>query len=152
MPTGNLRIGRRSIANHVYLVTTCTASRTLLFLRFDLAYAAARTFGPSADADGAILRAWVLMPDHAHWVIQLGSLAGLPAVVRRMKSVAARAVNASRGSADPVWQRGYHDHGIRKNEDLSAACRYVTANPLRAGIVNRLGDYPFWNAVLLDHE
>ena len=27
------------------------------------------------------------------------------------------------------------------------ASRYVVANPLRAGLVERIGDYPYWNAV-----
>jgi hypothetical protein len=27
--------------------------------------------------------------------------------------------------------------------------RYIVANPLRAGLVSRVGHYPFWNAVWL---
>jgi hypothetical protein len=27
--------------------------------------------------------------------------------------------------------------------------RYVVANPLRAGLVKRLGDYPLWDAIWL---
>ena len=27
--------------------------------------------------------------------------------------------------------------------------RYIVANPLRAGLVTKIGDYPFWNAVWL---
>jgi hypothetical protein len=29
------------------------------------------------------------------------------------------------------------------------AARYLVANPLRPGLVERIGDYPYWNAVWL---
>ena len=48
-----------------------------------------------------------------------------------------------------VWQKGFHDHAIRRDEDIKAVARYIIANPLRAGMVDRIGDYPFWDAVWL---
>jgi len=48
-----------------------------------------------------------------------------------------------------VWQPGFHDHALRKEEDVRAVARYVVANPLRAGLVQRIGDYPHWNAIWL---
>lgn len=48
-----------------------------------------------------------------------------------------------------VWQRGFHDRALRQEEDLIATARYVVANPLRAGLVDRIGDYPWWDAVWL---
>jgi len=38
---------------------------------------------------------------------------------------------------------------LRNDEDLLDVARYVVANPVRAGLVPRVGDYPFWNAVWL---
>jgi putative transposase len=48
-----------------------------------------------------------------------------------------------------LWQKGYHDRAIRREEDLLAVARYIVANPLRAGLVKRVGDYPLWDAVWL---
>jgi REP element-mobilizing transposase RayT len=48
-----------------------------------------------------------------------------------------------------VWQPGYHDHAVRQDEDLRAMARYVVANPVRAGLVKDIGDYPHWDAVWL---
>ncbi len=45
-----------------------------------------------------------------------------------------------------LWQAGFHDHGVRAEEDLRSMARYIVANPLRAGLVERLGDYPHWDA------
>lgn len=53
------------------------------------------------------------------------------------------------GRNGPVWQRTYHDHALRREEDLRAAARYVVANPLRAGLAEGIGDYPFWDAAWL---
>ncbi|MNN75503.1 hypothetical protein D3C81_1918110 [compost metagenome] len=53
------------------------------------------------------------------------------------------------GRTGKVWQSGYHDHALRRDEDLKAAARYLVANPLRAGLVKSVRDYPFWNAVWL---
>ncbi len=39
-----------------------------------------------------------------------------------------------------------HGRSLRKDEDLVHLARYVVANPVRAGLVERLGDYPLWDA------
>ena len=85
----------------------------------------------------------VLMPDHLHWLMTLrsGELSG---VMRLLKGRTAHVLG------HPIWQSNYHDHAIRKDEDLRALARYIIANPLRAGLVERIGDYPWWNSVWLD--
>lgn len=92
--------------------------------------------------------AWVLMPDHLHWLFVLGE-ASLAKTVRRMKSCAAIAVNRHLGRQGRLWQKDYHDRTVRNEEDLQKLARYVVANPLRAGLVERIGDYPLWDAVWL---
>jgi hypothetical protein len=48
-----------------------------------------------------------------------------------------------------IWQRGFFDRAIRKDDDLLGIARYIVANPLRAGIVDSVGDYPLWDAMWL---
>jgi hypothetical protein len=38
---------------------------------------------------------------------------------------------------------------LRQDEDVARVARYVVANPLRAGLVKRIGDYPLWDAAWL---
>ena len=92
--------------------------------------------------------AWVLMPDHLHWLFVLED-GDLGAVMRRVKSRSAIGINRLLGSTGRVWQKGYHDHGVRAAEDLQAIARYIVANPVRAGLVRRVGDYPLWDAIWL---
>lgn len=86
------------------------------------------------------------MPDHSHWLLQLGEAVDLPQVMNVAKGRSAVAVNRLLGRAGSVWQRGYHDHALRREEDMLAIARYVIANPLRAKLVEHVGEYPLWDA------
>jgi putative transposase len=91
----------------------------------------------------------VLMPDHAHWLIALGDSDSLPSLVNRLKSASARAANQALRRSGPLWAPAYHDRTVRKEDDVVAVARYIVANPLRAGLVSQIGDYPFWDAAWL---
>ncbi|WP_324956559.1 REP-associated tyrosine transposase [Xanthomonas oryzae] len=103
----------------------------------------------AALPEDAALPAWVLMPDHVHWLVQLGNVTPLARVVSCMKTASTRAVNQQRGVPAAVWARAYHDRGLRKEDDLRSVAGDLIANPLRAGLVERVGDSPFWDAIWL---
>jgi putative transposase len=142
-----LRRGRVSLPNHVYLVTSTTTKRQPFFYDFQAGCAAARCFENSALLGDARMLAWVLMPDHAHWLLQLGKKDDLSLVMNRIKSASARMANQGLKRQGSLWDTAYHDHALRSDEDLRSVARYIVSNPLRAGLVRRIGDYPFWNAI-----
>ncbi|MBO9740188.1 transposase [Xanthomonas axonopodis pv. begoniae] len=143
-----LRRGRRSLENCCYLLTVTTCQRRRVFDDFELASSACRAFIAALPPDATLL-AWVLMPDHVHWLVQLGDMTPLARTVSCMKAASTRAVNRQREMPGAVWARAYHDCGLRKEYDLRIVARYLIANPLRAGLVERVGDYPFWDAIWL---
>ena len=60
---------------------------------------------------------------------QPGSLA---AVVQNFKSVSTRKINRTRATLGmPVWQRDYHEHIIRNEDELSRIRDYIVNNPLQ---------------------
>jgi REP element-mobilizing transposase RayT len=144
-----LRRGRVSISSQIYHVSTTTIPRVRRFDDFAIACGAARCFDSPAALGDARMLAWVLMPDHAHWLLQLGTRYDLATLVSRLKAHSARNVNRVTGAAGTVWARAYHDHALRGDEDIAVVARYIVANPLRAGLVRSVADYPFWNAVFL---
>ena len=85
------------------------------------------------------------MPDHVHWLFQLCG-GRLDEVVRRFKGTSARRVNERLSRTGPVWQRGYYDHAVRSETALVKHARYIVTNPVRAGLVDRIGEYPLWDA------
>ena len=136
-----LRKGRRSIDGQLYLVTIVTRDRAPIFEHLFAARWAVRClYDDDVTGQGRTL-AHVIMPYHVHWMLQLAG--DLSSVVRLYKA------KVSAGLSRRVWQRGFHDRAIRRGEDVVSASRYMVANPLRAGLVTQIGDYPHWDAVWL---
>jgi putative transposase len=144
-----LRTGRWSAPGQVYLVTAVTAARRACFADFDVGCAAARAISSDRAWPTAKLLAWVLMPDHAHLLIELVGKESLSLVVGRAKAIASAEVRRSAGLV-AIWQPGFHDHALRTEESVRQAARYLVANPLRAGLVTQIGEYPFWDSVWLE--
>jgi REP element-mobilizing transposase RayT len=146
----DLRKGRTSIPNQVYLVTTVTHARIPLFNNFTAGRIVVNEFRHSDALGNSLTHAYVVMPDHFHWLMQPEARLPLSAVVGKVKSHAARLVNHLNGTrGKTVWQRGFHDHALRKDASVVAVARYIVANPLRAGLAKRPGDYPLWDAAWL---
>jgi REP element-mobilizing transposase RayT len=144
-----LRRGRVSLPGQVYHVTVATRDRIPWFADFHVASEAVRAFHQPLVLDDALLLAWVLMPDHVHWLLEMGRGMSMERVVARMKSASGVRANRVLSRAGPLWQPAFHDRALRREDDLRSVARYIVANPLRAGLVERIGDYPFWNCAWL---
>ncbi|MWV16831.1 transposase [Pseudomonas sp. L-22-4S-12] len=143
-----LRKGRYSEAGRIYLLTSVTQNRVPVFADWRLGRLLVREMRLLHDDERVNSLAWVIMPDHLHWLIELQQLP-LDKLMRQLNSRSAIAINRACGGQGRLWQKGFHDHALRRDEDIQAVARYVIANPLRAGLVRRVGDYPLWDAVWL---
>ena len=141
MPSPRLLIGRRSILGHYYAITTIASDRRPLFLHADHVEAVAKEIAASDERGDVSTLAWVLMPDHLHWLFRLDS-GMLSGTIQKMKMRSARTINRTGQRHGPVWQPGFHDHCIRDERSLQRHARYLVENPLRAGLVDRIEDYP----------
>ena len=93
------------------------------------------------------LRRWdvmaaVIMPEHAHMVVapvedRELSIGDFAAAFKRL-------LRKSLGSQTWEWQRGYFDRLLRSDEDLGSKWIYVQENPVRAGLVQRSEDWPYY--------
>jgi REP element-mobilizing transposase RayT len=107
--------------------------------------------------DSVHLDAYVVMPNHIHGVILLsgfqtcrgGSRAApqtgepeqakshvkpkpLGSLIGAFKTISAKRVNELRNSpGQPLWQRGFYEHVIRREESLNRIREYILTNPLR---------------------
>jgi putative transposase len=140
-----LRRGRRSIPNQIYLITTVTHDREPFFSDLRAGRSVVRAL-MAAEISARSL-AFVVMPDHLHWLMQLREGRDLPNVVHFVKSVSARSVNRARRGCGAVWHKGYHDHAIRREEALQECARYIINNPVRAGLVDSADRYSLWDSV-----
>jgi len=140
-----LRIGRFSETYRSYLVTTVTDARQPIFTDWSLGRLLVHAMKTEHDRGEVSSLAWVVMPDHLHWLFELRS-GELSEVVCRVKSRSTMVINKATGRTGKLWRGGFHDRAIRHDESLITAARYIVANPLRAGLVAKVGDYPLWDA------
>jgi len=82
----------------------------------------------------------------------LGEKDELHKLMDRFKMVSSKNVHDCFKINGNLWTRSYHDHALRTDEALRDAGRYLVANPIRAGLVNNIGMYPYWDAVWLDPQ
>jgi REP element-mobilizing transposase RayT len=123
-----------------YAITIVTHGRDACFVDAVRARPVMAELASNAAAESL---AWVVMPDHVHWLFKLRS-GSLSHCVQAMKSRCTRLYRGISGSRTPLWQAGFYDHRLRCDEDLIAQARYIVSNPLRRGLANRIEDYPFW--------
>lgn len=78
------------------------------------------------------LGTFIVMPNHLHGIIEITSDhgRGLSEIVRGLKSYSSMKINQLRETPGiPVWQRSYHEHIVRNEEELEQIQRYIEDNP-----------------------
>jgi putative transposase len=141
----DLRKGRWSETGRVYLITSVTHRREPVFRNLWCARLLIQELRAADALDWSITWAFFVMPDHLHWRVALKE-ADLSRLVLRVKSRSTIEINRFLGRSGRMWQKGFHDHALREEEDLRTVARYVVANPVRAGLVRSVRDYPHWDA------
>jgi putative transposase len=94
---------------------------------------------------GVEIWAYCLMPNHVHLIAvpsDESSLAKLFRTVHRQYSLQVNAAHDWRGH---LWQERFHSF-VMDEPHLFAALRYVEMNPVRAGLCNSAGDWPWSSA------
>ncbi|RLE23520.1 MAG: hypothetical protein DRJ65_11700 [Acidobacteria bacterium] len=88
-----------------------------------------------------------VMPDHVHILLcNAGSTLGK--IMNGFKGRTSRRVRQGKPGL-AVWQSGYWDHVVRKEEGLYATLRYIFLNPVRASLVKQWWDYEWLGSPLL---
>lgn len=80
------------------------------------------------------------MPDHVHLLV-INLKGSLIEFMRILKGRTARGLRGS--TAGSLWQRSFHDHLLRRNEDINGTLLYLLENPVRAGLVEEWTQYPW---------
>ena len=141
-----LRKGRFSGRNQIYHVSSATHERRPVFATLASGRILVKAMMHLDQVGCTETLAFVVMPDHFHWLLQLTGDRTLSDCVCIAKSGSARNINTITGERRQIWQSGFHDRAIRKEEDLASVARYIIANPLRAGIADSVSRYSLWDA------
>ena len=145
----DLRLGRYSQENNIYFVTTNTHDREPLFSDFSSARIVINNLRLSDDQKITSTIGYTLMPNHLHWLFTLNDVTDLSYAVGKIKGRSAKQINTHLKRNIKVWQAGFYDHCLRQDEEIKEVMRYIVANPLRANLVDNIGNYSHWDCIYL---
>ena len=123
-------------------VTIGVHDRRPIFSSTTIAHSTIDVLVAHREKTGVALHAYCLMPDHVHLLLSPSLVCDVITFVGQFKNLAQRAAWRF-GIQGSFWQKGFYDHFIRTDEQLTAAIRYILENPIRAGLVHDINDYPF---------
>jgi putative transposase len=125
-----------------YFLTLCTDIRRPVFASECTVLPALEQFRQSALHHGFAVLAYCFMPDHLHLLCEARTESSdLVAFVHEATQRTGYSFTRSNGTR--LWQRGFYDHVLRVEERVLAVVQYIVTNPIRAGLAQRLGEYPF---------
>jgi len=125
-----------------YFVTLCAFEHKHYFRSKTLADWLLRALRKDCVEHSFLLRAYCLMPNHLHMLLQGSSLnADLLKFIGNFKHKTSRRFSA--GSRKALWQTSFYDHILRKPDAPGDVSWYIWMNPVRAGLVTKPEDYPY---------
>jgi REP element-mobilizing transposase RayT len=90
------------------------------------------------------LAAAMVMPDHAHLILKPKGEFDLSRIMKGIKGVSARRVNALRETTGNVWQDESWDRILRDTAEFEEKLQYMIDNPVKAGLATEGKDYDGW--------
>ncbi len=136
-----LPIAAYGVSGSAWLVTIGVAGRAPAFAIEALARAVAAVFEEESAGQGIALDVSCLIPDHVHLAAQV-TTGNLVDVIRRAKSRSTRHWWGL-GGCGSLWQRSFHDRGLRTPREYDLAFASVLENPVRAGLAADWWDSPY---------
>jgi putative transposase len=125
-----------------YFLTFCTDRRHQHFVvREPVHIVLEQIVRAAADAGFAIV-AYCFMPDHVHLLVEAQSDdSDCRQFIKRAKQFSGYYFKQK--FCAPLWQRYGFEHVLRGDEATLGVARYILENPVRAGLVAGVEDYPF---------
>ena len=78
------------------------------------------------------LRAWVVMPNHLHFLARFNEGQSLPKALHSLKSYTGHELKKVHPEMDSIWQVEYFDRFIRSEAHYYNALNYIHDNPVKA--------------------
>jgi len=132
-----------------YSLTFCTNWKRPLFDDAAAVELVLSQFLRIADKEQFAILAYCFMPDHVHVLIEgLSENSDAKKFITKSKQCSAHAY--AKRSRARLWQPFGYEHILRDDESAVRAARYIVENPVRAGLVNTVLEYPFAGSQVYD--
>jgi len=97
------------------------------------------------------VHAFCLLDNHYHLLIET-SRDNLSLAIRYINSRYAEYYNAKTNRTGPLWQGRYKSWFVHDEQYFWLLLRYIEMNPVRAGLVDHIGDYRYASAWFVKHS
>jgi putative transposase len=125
-----------------YFITICSHEGKKVFSNKELARAIIKCLKENKAKRDFKIYVYCLMPDHLHILLNpCDSNVPVSRFTQAFKSQTGFWYKKQHGA--PLWQRGFYDHIVRKNENLIRIAQYILNNPVRKGLVKEAEQYPY---------
>jgi REP element-mobilizing transposase RayT len=98
------------------------------------------------DGERYHLLAWVVMPNHVHWLFTPLDGHKLKEILHSIKSFCSNEANLILDRRGTFWMEDYFDRWIRDEKHFKNAVRYIEHNPVKAGLCRKPEDWPWSSA------
>src|SRR5579859_8047341 len=123
-------------------ITICCRHRQPFFKDPRRGHSAVEALKHVASSTHFATHAFCLMPDHVHFLLEgVSPSADLMTFVGRWKQQTGYVLRNDLPKG--FWQRRFHDHILRCDENPESVAWYIWMNPVRKGLVSQPQDYPF---------
>jgi len=130
-----------------FSVSISTAQRLPLFHNGYVVEMCVSALEKTSPRHSMVVLVYCFMPDHLHLLLEGGEGSNLIRFMKTFKQVSAYCYRQA--FKQSLWQKGYYDHVLRKDEDVRTVAEYIFFNPVRAGLVESAWEYPFCGGSLL---
>lgn len=96
-----------------------------------------------ARKSGVAIHAYVLMSNHFHLLATPDTAAGIPEMMQSVGRRYVRYFNQRQGRTGTLWEGRYRSTLIQAERYLLACMAYIDLNPVRAGMAEAVGEYPW---------
>ena len=129
----------------VYFLTVCIAKRRPLLAASTAYDILLDEWQGLHERYGWAIGRYVVMPDHVHFFAASGldEVKPLSLAIGKWKEWTAKRILALVNCEAPLWQPEFFDHLLRSDESRSEKWSYIRENPVHAGLVARVEDWPY---------
>jgi putative transposase len=136
-----------------YFVTVCTDRKKSFFVRNDhLIEKIIKVLDETGEKQFFTVWAYYFMPDHLHILVEgINVQSDLKKFMKNFKQRTGYWYKHEKSNTgNKLWQPGYYEHVLRKEEDTTEVLRYILNNPVRKRLVAHYLDYRYSGSLAMD--
>lgn len=139
------RTGRRILPGYVQHVVNRGNGRQCIFRNPDDYKGFLLLLREAGQRFAVSLFVYCVMPNHFHLILRPDAPRALSAYMHWLTTTQVRRIHQSYGTVGEghIYQERFRNVTVTSETQFVNACRYVEANPLRAGLVDRAEQWPY---------